>query len=454
MHCCFNLLKVNFCLELFHCASSQEITAFLLQYFESLIFMLNPINTLKNQRVISIDAFRGITFLIMIIVNELASVSGISVWLKHMPADADAMSFPDIVFPAFLFIVGMSIPFGINHRIAQGQTRWELNVHIFLRALALIIMGLFMVNAESGYHQASMPISIQAWSLLSYLAFLLIWGVYQFKHMLINRLLTMTGVMLLVVLASIYQGGENGTQSMTPQWWGILGLIGWAYLISCSIYQICRGQQKLLLFSVVICTAFYVLVHSTYFGHFIENNQSIGLLMKIIASLDGHVAHSSIVLLGVICTLIFFEEDTVISHSSSQSKSEPRRFINAAILFMILIFAATALRPDFKISKIYATPSWCFYSAAICIAVFGFLFWLIDLRKIQNWMIAIKPAAINPLVCYLLPFVIEAVMHLSGMQSAWRRFEGGFGIFAALVYSLLIMFSVHGLNKINFRIKF
>lgn len=454
MHCCFNLLKVNFCLELFHCASSQEITAFLLQYFESLIFMLNPINTLKNQRVISIDAFRGITFLIMIIVNELASVSGISVWLKHMPADADAMSFPDIVFPAFLFIVGMSIPFGINHRIAQGQTRWELNVHIFLRALALIIMGLFMVNAESGYHQASMPISIQAWSLLSYLAFLLIWGVYQFKHMLINRLLTATGVMLLVVLASIYQGGENGTQNMTPQWWGILGLIGWAYLISCSIYQICRGQQKHLLFSVVICTAFYVLVHSTYFGHFIENNQSIGLLMKIIASLDGHVAHSSIVLLGVICTLIFFEEDTVISHSSSQSKSEQRRFINAAILFMILIFAATALRPDFKISKIYATPSWCFYSAAICIAVFGFLFWLIDLRKIQNWMIAIKPAAINPLVCYLLPFVIEAVMHLSGMQSAWRRFEGGFGIFAALVYSLLIMFSVHGLNKINFRIKF
>ncbi len=81
--------------------------------------MLKPINTLKNQRVISIDAFRGITFLIMIIVNELASVSGISVWLKHMPADADAMSLPDIVFPAFLFIVGMSIPFGINHRIAQ-----------------------------------------------------------------------------------------------------------------------------------------------------------------------------------------------------------------------------------------------------------------------------------------------------------------------------------------------
>lgn len=454
MHCRFNLPKVNFCLELFHRASSQEITALLFLYFESLIFMLKPINTLRNQRVISIDAFRGITFLIMIIVNELASVSGISVWLKHMPADADAMSFPDIVFPAFLFIVGMSIPFGMHHRITQGQTRWELNLHIFLRALALIIMGLFMVNAESGYHQASMPISIHAWSLLSYLAFLLIWGVYQFEYALINRLLTAAGITLLVVLALIYRGGENGTQGMAPHWWGILGLIGWAYLISCSIYQICRGQQKLLLFSVVICTAFYVCVHSTYFGQVIESNQSIAMIMTMIASLDGHAAHSGIVLLGLICSLIFFEEDSAISHSRSQSKSEPRRFINAAILFMILIFAATALRPDFKISKIYATPSWCLYSAAICIAVFSFLFWLIDLRKIQNWMIAIKPAAINPLVCYLLPFAIEATLHLSGMQSPLRRFEGGVGILAALVYSLLMMLSVHGLNKMNFRIKF
>ena len=151
--------------------------------------MLNPINTLKNQRVISIDAFRGITFLIMIIVNELASVNGISIWLKHMPADADAMSFPDIVFPAFLFIVGMSIPFGINHRIAKGENRFGLNLHVVLRAVALIVMGVFMVNAEGGYHQASMPISIQLWALLSYVAYMLIWGVYQFKQAIVNHLL-------------------------------------------------------------------------------------------------------------------------------------------------------------------------------------------------------------------------------------------------------------------------
>ena len=411
-------------------------------YFESLVSMLNPINTLKNQRVISIDAFRGITFLIMIIVNELASVNGISIWLKHMPADADAMSFPDIVFPAFLFIVGMSIPFGINHRIAKGENRFSLNLHIVLRAIALIVMGVFMVNAEGGYHQASMPISIQLWALLSYLAFMLIWGVYQFKQAIVNQLLLATGIAILILLAFIYRSGEDGSKTMSPQWWGILGLIGWAYLLSCVIYQLCRGRQILLIMSTALCTIFYLVAHTESFGAMAASSS----LLKLIASLDAHAAHSSIVLAGLISSLIFFEENSSLSQS--------RRFSRAFALMMILIIAASLLRPEYKISKIYATPSWCFYSAAICIAVFGFLFWLMDLRRIQNWMVLIKPAAINPLICYLLPFVIEAILNMSGIRSPLRALEGNLGMLGALFYAAVMMLMVHGLNKVNFRLKF
>ncbi|MFZ6799896.1 DUF5009 domain-containing protein [Undibacterium sp. Di24W] len=399
-------------------------------------------NTLKNQRILSIDAFRGITFLIMIIVNELAGVAGISPWLKHMPASADAMSFPDIVFPAFLFIVGMSIPFGINHRIAKGETRFTLNLHILLRALALIVMGFFMVNAEDGYHQASMSMPIQLWALLSYLAFMLIWGVYQFKQPLLNRTLVCIGVLILTLLALSYRGGVDGTQSMKPQWWGILGLIGWAYLISCVIYQVVRGKQLLLLLAVCLCTTLYIVTHQAYTIALAQTNQAL----QFILSLDAHAAHSSIVICGILCSFIFFAED--------QSLSQAARFLRAFGLTIVLISAATLLRPEFKISKIYATPSWCFYSAAICISVFAFLYWLIDLKKAQNWMHAVKPAAINPLVCYLLPFVIESILSLTGIRSPLRSFEGGYGILAALIYASLIMLAVHGLNKVNFRLKF
>ena len=51
------------------------------------------------------------TILVMIFVNDLAGVRGAPAWMKHIhPSDADGMTFVDVVFPAFLFIVGTSIP--------------------------------------------------------------------------------------------------------------------------------------------------------------------------------------------------------------------------------------------------------------------------------------------------------------------------------------------------------
>ena len=114
------------------------------------------INQLSSQRILSIDALRGITILVMIFVNELAGVSGIPAWMKHMPADADAMTFVDVVFPAFLFIVGMSIPFAINRRLSKGDNFMKLQGYILWRALGLLVLGFFMVNAEDGYNEAAM----------------------------------------------------------------------------------------------------------------------------------------------------------------------------------------------------------------------------------------------------------------------------------------------------------
>ena len=64
-----------------------------------------------------------------------------------MPAHADAMSFVDMVFPAFLFIVGMSLPFALQARLQQAGRRGAL-LGAAERTRALIVIGLFMVNAE------------------------------------------------------------------------------------------------------------------------------------------------------------------------------------------------------------------------------------------------------------------------------------------------------------------
>ena len=93
------------------------------------------------ERVASVDAVRGLVILLMIFVNDVAGVGRAPSWLKHVDADADAMTLPDIVFPAFLFIAGMSIPLSLQRASASGRTRIELVSRVFTRTFALLVMG-------------------------------------------------------------------------------------------------------------------------------------------------------------------------------------------------------------------------------------------------------------------------------------------------------------------------
>ncbi len=100
-------------------------------------------------RLKSIDILRALTMLLMIFVNDLWSLNDIPEWLGHKAADVDGMGLADVVFPAFLFIVGLSIPFAINARLKKGDSRKLILRHIIERTLALLIMGVFMVNLEN-----------------------------------------------------------------------------------------------------------------------------------------------------------------------------------------------------------------------------------------------------------------------------------------------------------------
>src|SRR3954468_15391227 len=94
-----------------------------------------------SMRIKSLDTLRGLTILVMIFVNDLAGVNGAPAWMKHIyPPDADGMTFVDVVFPAFLFIVGTSIPFAIGRRLEQGESRWQVWQHILTRTLGLLVI--------------------------------------------------------------------------------------------------------------------------------------------------------------------------------------------------------------------------------------------------------------------------------------------------------------------------
>ena len=378
---------------------------------------------LPRRRIASIDAFRGLTILVMVFVNQLAGVSGVPQWARHMKADADAMSFVDVVFPAFLFIVGMAIPFALAQRQARGDDGAALQRHVLARSLGLIVLGLFMVNAEDGFNPAQMPFNIGWWSLGLYLCAFLIWGVYGRAEAGGVNTWRAAGVLGLLVLACAYRGGPDGKAWMTHQWWGILGLIGWSYLISASAYLACRARVAVLLAATAACIACYALCHAF--------PASAYPAWSDLTDCGGLVCETSLTLLGVVTSVVFF--------ARPGEHAPLRRFGLAAALAVACAVAGALLRPAYTISKIYASPTWCLYSAAICIALFAALYTLVDLRGHARWTRVLAPVAAQPLVAYLIPFVVVGLEDAFHAELPDALNHGPLGVGFCVAFALFVL---------------
>src|SRR5207237_7659758 len=94
--------------------------------------VVEPLST--PPRVYSVDALRGFVMFTMLFVNDVAGVRHAPWWMKHYhPETANGMTFVDLVFPAFLFIVGLSIPLAFASRLRRGEPMWKLVLHVLAR---------------------------------------------------------------------------------------------------------------------------------------------------------------------------------------------------------------------------------------------------------------------------------------------------------------------------------
>ncbi len=104
--------------------------------------MTEPVTEPARGRLISLDAFRGLTIAGMILVNNPGSWAYVYAPLAH--AEWHGWTPTDLIFPYFLFIVGVAIPFSFARRLAEGAERGQLFRHVVRRSLILIGLGLAM----------------------------------------------------------------------------------------------------------------------------------------------------------------------------------------------------------------------------------------------------------------------------------------------------------------------
>ena len=107
------------------------------------------------QRLISLDVLRGITVAFMIMVNN--NGDGASAWWFMRHADWNGMTPTDLVFPTFLFVVGVSIVFAFASRFSRGATPAQLARQTLQRAAVLFALGL-VVNGFPYFHLETLRI--------------------------------------------------------------------------------------------------------------------------------------------------------------------------------------------------------------------------------------------------------------------------------------------------------
>jgi heparan-alpha-glucosaminide N-acetyltransferase len=384
------------------------------------------------ERMESVDVMRACIMVIMIFVNDLWSLREIPSWLGHAGRGEDRIGLADLVFPAFLFIVGLSIPFSMEARRASGDSPFMLGRHIVLRSAALIIMGVFLVNAEEiNKAETGMPRSL--FFVLCCTGFLMIWCKVQSRTLLFVRLV---GIALLITLAVVYRGGNTGEpERFEIRWWGILGLIGWTYLVSAFIFVVSKGNLFILIASWLTFAGLSILSNAGLASaswHFVPAPVRDGTLTAM--TLGGVVIS--------VLTQRFKKRNEIILMTAV--------FISIAIVLFVLY---SETRVHWGLSKLDATPAWLFLSSAIALLFFLFVFVLVDGYKKGSWFTSIKTAGTATLLCYLTPYLLYSLMSASRLSLPDVLNTGNVGLLKSFVFALLCVVATRLLSKAGVKLQ-
>lgn len=411
--------------------------------------------TAGRQRITSIDAVRGLVVFTMIFVNDLAGAPTKIVpdWMRHFHGKS-GMTFVDLVFPGFLFIVGMSIPFALGGRFKNGIPLWKTFVHVFIRTLALLFIGILMVNEVPD--TVKMGWSGTLWCVLMYLCAILAFSTFVRKKTSAsgeaNNLLTVlfrfvriVGLIGLVILALLFRG-EDGHRivnfspfSIYTSWYGILGLIGWAYFEAALIYIAFRNHRLALLACMVLLFCFYPAEQTGVFGDF--------WLDKIVGIGGTLGSQAAITVAGMFLATILVTPET------SENK------VRAGFTFWFIgacAAGALLLHGLYGINKNEATPSWCLWACGITAAFWLVFYYLCDIHPVRAVSQPFRLAGQNVLLAYLLSEMLPSLIDLLGLGNWYGAISescltGAIG--RSVGCSVLLLCVTAVLNRLGFWLK-
>jgi len=278
-----------------------------------------------------------------------------------------------------------------------------------------VVMGVLMVNAE---HGVSGVLSAPVWNVLATLAILLVWGTPESGWGKVRKpWLRGAGLALLLFVALAYRNPElTGWLQLRPYWWGILGLIGWAYLGVATVYLLAGDRPAILAGAIALS---YCVALADAAGSMLW----LQALRPIVRPFIG--THGALVLAGALLGVLLKRQ---LQDRESAWRFAARMLGYAAALGAagVLLRSLNGLNPAFIISKNHATVPWGLVSSALTCGAWVAVFVLVDILGYRRWPRSFAIAGENPLLAYLMAPFLLSLFELSA------SLVGGTNVYEAL----------------------
>ena len=363
--------------------------------------------TLPSERLVSIDALRGFDMLWIIgggtILENLLQVwenpvtEMIHKQLEHV--EWQGFHFEDLIFPLFLFIMGVVLPFSISRRRQRGQSLPMLYLHILKRSAVLILLGLIFNNLLS----------------------------FEFSEM---------------------------------RWPGVLQRIGLCYFFAAIIVLHTKWRTQAIFIAAVLLLywAAMMLIPVPGFGagvltmqgclsSYIDQNLIPGVLYYTYGDNEGIIST-----FPAVCTVLL---GALAGHWLRSERSGGRKAAGLALAGIACTAVGYLWGQVFPIIKIIWTSSYALYSGGLCLMLLALFYWVIDVKGCRKWAFVFVVIGMNPITIYFLQGCVgfEAISEffLGGLAKQPGAIEPVILPLGVLAASWLLLWFLHR-HKIFFKI--
>lgn len=342
----------------------------------------------KSKRLLSLDVLRGLTVACMILVNNGGGSNSFEM-MNH--SKWNGMTPCDLVFPFFLFMVGVSIFISLNrHKDEPG-----LYTKIIKRTIIMFALG----------------VALHAWDML-------IWG-------------------------------DAARIPGYLRFWGVLQRIALSYCGASMIYLAFKGRHLwkitislLVIYAIILIVGngysenadenWLSIVDRTLFGNHIYGKVLSGRSPVDPEGLVGVISGIAHALLGVIC-----------GKAIMNGKEITEKIMNILVIGMALCICGYFLSYGFPLNKRIWSPSYVLVTCGLAAGFLGLFTWIIDMKGYTKWSVVFQWFGMNALFIYTLSEMLPSVIGVLGIsdaiQGGWATIFGETSAWTCLFYALTIV---------------